>query len=95
MKSETRGGNDFEGLTLLYKKIFNFLLFKNKITSQGLADFLLTPAGGLTQSLPNTTIINLGNQQVVEREVAAALESVLPRAGLRPLISLSEAEKVS
>ncbi len=27
---EPRSGNDFEGITLLYKKIFNYLLYKNK-----------------------------------------------------------------
>ena len=60
-KSETRGGNDFEGLTPLYKKIFNFLLIKNKVASHDLADFLLTPAGGLVYTLPNTTVIRLNN----------------------------------
>ena len=27
---EPRSGNDFEGITLLYRKIFNYLLYKNK-----------------------------------------------------------------
>jgi hypothetical protein len=36
------------------------------------------------------TILN-----TVEREVAAALESVLPRAGLRPFVALSSPEKAS
>jgi hypothetical protein len=31
----------------------------------------------------------------IEREVAAALESVLPRAGLRPFVSLTTPEKVA
>lgn len=31
----------------------------------------------------------------IEREVAASLESVLPRSGLRPFISLTAPEKVS
>lgn len=39
----------------------------------------------LTQTVSNT----------IEREVAAALESVLPRAGLRPFISLATPEKVA
>jgi len=30
VKTETKGGNDFEGITLLYKRIFNFLLYKNR-----------------------------------------------------------------
>jgi len=39
----------------------------------------------LTPSISNT----------IEREVAAALESVLPRAGLRPFVSLTTPEKVA
>ena len=34
-------------------------------------------------------------QNTIEREVAAALESVLPRAGLRPFVSLTTPEKVA
>jgi len=34
-------------------------------------------------------------QNTIEREVAAALESVLPRAGLRPFVSLTVPEKVA
>lgn len=29
VNSETRGANDFEGISKLYKKIFKYLLFKN------------------------------------------------------------------
>jgi hypothetical protein len=39
----------------------------------------------LTSTISNT----------IEREVAAALESVLPRAGLRPFVSLTTPEKVA
>lgn len=34
-------------------------------------------------------------KNTIEREVAAALESVLPRAGLRPFVSLTTPEKVA
>jgi len=66
---ETRGANDFEGITLLYKKIFHFLLHKSKTKN--------------------------ASTSAIEREVAAALESVLPRAGLRPFVALTTPEKVS
>ena len=77
---EPRSGNDFEGITILYKKIFNYLLYKNKQHIIGnYSKIKLTP------SVQNT----------IEREVAAALESVLPRAGLRPFVSLTVPEKVA
>ena len=77
---EPRSGNDFEGITTLYKKIFNYLLYKNKQHILGnFSSVQLTPA------VSNT----------IEREVAAALESVLPRAGLRPFVSLTTPEKVA
>lgn len=77
---EPRSGNDFEGITLLYKKIFNYLLYKNKQHIIGNYSAIK-----LTPSITNT----------IEREVAAALESVLPRAGLRPFVSLTTPEKVA
>lgn len=77
---EPRSGNDFEGITLLYKKIFNYLLYKNKQHIIGKFSSI-----NLTPSVNNT----------IEREVAAALESVLPRAGLRPFVSLTTPEKVA
>jgi hypothetical protein len=77
---EPRSGNDFEGITLLYKKIFNYLLYKNKQHIIGKYSQIK-----LTNAINNT----------IEREVAAALESVLPRAGLRPFVSLTTPEKVA
>ena len=77
---EPRSGNDFEGITILYKKIFNYLLYKNKQHIIGNYSSIK-----LTSSISNT----------IEREVAAALESVLPRAGLRPFVSLTTPEKVA
>lgn len=77
---EPRSGNDFEGITLLYKKIFNYLLYKNKQHIIGNYSQIK-----LTNAINNT----------IEREVAAALESVLPRAGLRPFVSLTTPEKVA
>lgn len=77
---EPRSGNDFEGITLLYKKIYNYLLYKSKQHILGnLSSITLTP------SISST----------IEREVGAALESVLPRAGLRPFVSLTTPEKVA
>lgn len=61
VNSETRGANDFEGISKLYKKIFRYLLFKNNYYS-----------------------LKKCNKTIIEREVAASLESVLPRTELRP-----------
>lgn len=60
---------DFEALTVLYRKIFRFLL-----------DFA-----------PNSKV----QDRQVEREVAAALESVFPRVGLKTFVQLSYDEKSS
>jgi hypothetical protein len=97
---ETKSGNDFEGITLLYKRIFSFLLFRNKQLSVNFASVIVKPAGGastlavITNSIlkPNIPISVLNT---IEREIAAALESVLPRAGLRPFVALGTPEKVS
>jgi hypothetical protein len=61
--------NDFEALTVLYRKIFRFLL----------------------EFAPNSK----GQDRQVEREVAAALESVFPRVGLKAFVLLSYDEKSS
>jgi hypothetical protein len=69
---------------MLYKKIFNYLLYKNKelvINQQGVAGVYSAP-----QEIQNLNI---------EKEVAAALESVIPRAALAPFVSLSNSEKVT
>jgi hypothetical protein len=64
---EMEDSNDFEALTLLYRKIFRFLL----------------------EFSPNSKM----NDRVVEREVAAALESVFPRIGLKAFVQLTFEEK--
>jgi len=81
---ETKNGKDFESLTLLYKKIFNYLLYKNKeivVNQQNINAPYISP----------TEVQNLN----IEKEVAAALESVIPRAALAPFVSLSNSEKVT
>lgn len=61
-------------MSQLYKKIYNYLLFKNKsITGKERID---------------------ENQGKIEKEVAAALESVIPRAALAPFVTLSSSEKL-
>jgi hypothetical protein len=97
---ETRSGNDFEGITLLYKRIFSFLLFRNKLVGMNFAGVIIKPGGGMS-SLGSITaaVVNpniaAGVLNTMEREVAAALESVLPRPGLRPFVAMSTPEKVS
>ena len=97
---ETRSGNDFEGITLLYKRIFSFLLFRNKLVGLNFANIIIKPGGGMSNmsSISNAVVnpnIPTGILNTMEREVAAALESVLPRPGLRPFVAMSTPEKVS
>lgn len=75
---EVKGGgtNNYDQLTLLYQKIFSFLLYKNSsLIQKGQGD--------------NDDV------ESMEREVAAALESVIPRAALSPFMMLNNAEKVT
>jgi hypothetical protein len=64
---EMEDANDFESLTILYRKIFKFLI-----------DYP-----------PNAK----PNDRLVEREVAAALESVFPRIGLKAFLGLTKEER--
>ena len=66
---EMEDANDFESLTILYRKIFKFLL-----------DYP-----------PNAKL----NDRLVEREVAAALESVFPRIGLKAFLGLKKDERAA
>ena len=81
--------NDFEALTTLYRKMFRFLL-----------EFA---PNSKTDKVP-VSIINDDCRfffnceysfKVVEREIAAALESVFPRVGLKTFIQLSYEEKAT
>lgn len=76
---EPRSSNDYDGVSMLYTKIYKYLLYKNK-------QHILSESGRAQTSAVSSTI---------DREVAAALESVLPRAGLRPFVSLTTPEKVA
>lgn len=78
---EIKGAKDFEGFTALFKKIFNFLLYKNKE---------LTADGSNKNDSDNSS-----TQFNIEKEVAAGLESVIPRASLGPFVSLNPSEKVT
>lgn len=72
---EVKNAKDFEGLTQLYKKIFNFLLYKNKE---------LTDKEQLEE-----------HSFKIEKEVAAALETVIPRAALGPFVTLNRSVKIT
>eukprot|EP00929_Paragymnodinium_shiwhaense_P078731 TRINITY_DN4082_c0_g1_i1.p1 TRINITY_DN4082_c0_g1~~TRINITY_DN4082_c0_g1_i1.p1 ORF type:complete len:637 (+),score=163.93 TRINITY_DN4082_c0_g1_i1:120-2030(+) len=69
-----RFDQDFDTLTGLYKKIYQFLLLR-----------CTHPHGSTTPS----------KDPAVEKEVAAALESVFPRVGLRSFVALTGAEKAA
>lgn len=76
---------DFDGMTLLYEWIFKMI----QIRSDG--------SGGV--SSPSTSGRTGGphaeNQAAIEREIAAALESVFPRVGVRSFVALSRSEKTA
>ena len=92
--------NDFESLTTCYRKIFKFLLdFAPNISSvqskSGMIFFI-------TSLLLNTIILfvrfsnylgAISHDREVEREVAADLESVFPRIGLKAFVQLNSEEK--
>lgn len=65
---------DFDTLTGLYKKIYQFLLLR---------------------CTGPTCQVQLSKDAAVEKEVAAALESVFPRVGLRSFVALTGAEKAA
>ncbi|KAM3134829.1 hypothetical protein pb186bvf_012998 [Paramecium bursaria] len=75
---EVKNPKDFEELTNLYKKIFNFLIYKNKELMED-----------HTQLQDTQSIFN------VEKEIALALDSVIPKASLGPFLSLNPSEKVT
>jgi hypothetical protein len=74
--------NDFEALTTLYRKIFRFLL-----------DFV--PSSESKQQSQQQPQSTASSDRVIEREVAAALESVFPRIGLKAFVQLSYDEKTA
>jgi hypothetical protein len=75
--------NNYDTLSQLYQRIFNFLIFKNK-------SLLLQNVDMLQEGESQESLISS-----MEKEVAAALESVIPRAALSPFIMLNNTEKVT
>ena len=75
-----KGGTDFETLTALYRQIFAYLQFVSR--GQGGLD-----GKGLGYADPAAV------ERAVERELAAALESVFPRIGLKSFVLLGAEEK--
>jgi len=71
--------DNYNRLSQLYQRIFNFLIFKNKtlLTETNLVS-------GQTSSEDQESTV-----QSMEKEVAAALESVIPRAALSPFMMLN------
>ena len=72
--------NDFDSLTALYRKIFRFLMEFAPVSSEGGAG---AGTAGAVQD------------RAVEKEVAAALESVFPRIGLKAFVQLTYEEKTA
>ena len=76
-----RGSTDFETLTALYRQIFGFLQHASK------------GQGGLDGKGSGCADDPAALERAVEREIAAALESVFPRIGLKSFVQLSAEEK--
>jgi hypothetical protein len=75
--------NDFESLTTLYRKIFRFLMeFAPSEAAAG-------GGAGAQQGQGQ----GQGQDRSIEKEVAAALESVFPRIGLKAFVQLTFEEK--
>lgn len=72
---KSSSANNYDSLTLLYQRIHNFLVYKNKQLSKG-------------QKVT-------GGPEVVQREVNAALESIIPRNALPPFLMLTNTEKAT
>lgn len=72
---------DFETLTALYKHIFTLLLVDADALSYA------------SESSANKTPAQLADQRSIEKEVAAALESVFPRVGLKSFVTMSAEDK--
>ena len=78
-----RGSSDFETLTALYRQIFTYLLH----VSRGGSGLPGAPSSTTAAEDPGSM------ERAVEREIAAALESVFPRIGLKSFVQLSSEEK--
>ena len=77
------GNNNYDILSKLYQKIFEFLIYKSK-------EIINDDKELLEETRNDETLVN-----GMEKEVAAALESVIPRAALNPFIMLNKTEKVT
>lgn len=75
------GPNNYDTLTQLYQRIFNFLIFKNR-------SLVMEDDDMMSQIHKDASLI-----ASMEKEVAAALESVIPRAALSPFIMLNNMKK--
>ncbi|CEM06710.1 unnamed protein product [Vitrella brassicaformis CCMP3155] len=91
--TESRNASTSEGLeahATVYKKVYRLLLSRaghlEPLTFDG------TPSGGMHVRHPSPKPKSTG---AVEREVAAALESVFPRLGLRAFLSLTPGERAT
>jgi Domain of unknown function len=95
LEVKSTGSNNYDSLSLLYQRIYTFLVFKNKILSQQ------NTAGGYSQnssmhkSRSSDVQTTKNHHDSIQREVNAALESVIPRNALSPFIMLTSPEKAT
>jgi len=80
---ETDTANNYDVLAALYQKIFNLLLYKNQ--------YIINEDKALLEMVESEPALQNG----MEKEVVAALESVIPKAALNPFLMLNNTEKVT
>ena len=83
LELKSGGPNNYDTLTQLYQRIFNYLIFKNR-------SLVMEDEDMMAEIHKDSSLISS-----MEKEVAAALESVIPRAALSPFIMLNNTEKVT
>ena len=73
---KSSNATNYDSLTLLYQRIHNFLVYKNK-------------------QITKTQKMTGAGSEVIQREVNAALESIIPRNALPPFLMLTNTEKAT
>lgn len=94
LEVKSTGSNNYDSLSMLYQRIYTFLVFKNKLLSShhtsGKSHHSSTHKSRATEPQNSKS-----SHENIQREVNAALESVIPRNALSPFIMLTSPEKAT
>lgn len=94
LEVKSSGSNNYDSLSLLYQRIYTFLVFKNKLLSTHLPGTHSHNSSG-HKSRSSDHHNAKSHHESIQREVNAALESVIPRNALSPFIMLTSPEKAT